>query len=258
MTPTPTGPGRSRPRKNLILSGGIGHDFAATSAVLRESLAGLGVESVIVDTMEAACVLLESADADLLTVNCLRWQMLADRFAARRASEAWTTPPRFRAAVTAHLASGHGLLALHTAVICFDDWPEWRTIVGGAWNWRRSWHPEHGPVAARVRGAHPIVRGLQTFVVDDELYCDLDLEADVDALIDSTMDGRTHPLLWARRYRGGRVVCNLLGHHVDSSAALEHATINRRSALWAMGADDCRVADVGACATAGASATAAQ
>jgi len=62
---------------------------------------------------------------DLLTINALRWEMVGEKYDAYRGTEALRLSPESRAAIDAHLARGRALLGLHTATICFSDWPQW-------------------------------------------------------------------------------------------------------------------------------------
>ncbi|HLI16246.1 MAG TPA: ThuA domain-containing protein [Acidimicrobiales bacterium] len=221
-------------RRNLLLSGGFGHDFAATSAEVAGILEQVGVVSEVVEDVEAgAAALAGEGRYDLLTVNALRWRMLDERYAAARERLAFSPSPAARDAIRAFVAGGGGLLALHSATICFDDWPEWGDILGAAWRWGRSSHP---PVASAivhvVTGSHPIVEGLSDFEIVDEIYGFLDVRPDVVALLTSAHGGAQHPLVWARRYGAGRVVYDALGHDTRSYAHPAQRAIVSRAAAW--------------------------
>jgi len=71
--------------RNLVITGGIGHDFADAAPALAGLLRDAAIESTITQDIEG----------------------------------------------------GGGLLALHTAVICFDDWAGWKALLGGQWRWGR-------------------------------------------------------------------------------------------------------------------------
>jgi type 1 glutamine amidotransferase len=148
-------------------------------------------------------------------------------------------PAEDLAAVDAFVRSGGGMLALHTAVICFDGAPVWTELCGAAWNWQASSHPPVGPVEVRVTHAgrtHPVTAGDSDFVVDDELYRDLDLVDGLVPLLEGTRAGATHPVLWAREVGAGRVVTDLLGHGPGSIAHPVHRAVLGRAAAWIAGA----------------------
>jgi type 1 glutamine amidotransferase len=222
-------------RRNLLLSGGVAHDFPATSAALATLLAEVGIASdVCEDPIEG---LGHVGDYDLVTVNMLRWRMEVERYLHLKDTWALSLPPESRAALEDHVLGGGGLLGMHGASICFDDWAEWRSLLGGAWDWECSGHPPLGSVAIHVAGGHPIVAGIADFEIEDEVYGDLSREPDVTGLLTSPRDGVDHPLLWARAVGAGRVVYDALGHHVASYDVPEHRAVVQRSALWALGDD---------------------
>jgi uncharacterized protein len=219
--------------RNLILTGGPYHPFAETSRLLADLFELDGVKSVIIDDVEHG--LAEAPGYDLLTLNMLRWRMLGERFDEDRREWAMALSARGRDAVRAHLAAGRGILALHTASICFDDWPEWRDIIGARWDWPRSSHPPPRESSIRVAtGAHPIVADATDFEVIDEIYSYLDY-SDVTPLMTCARRGEDQPLLWARSVGGGRVAYDALGHDARSITQPTHALIIRRAALWATG-----------------------
>jgi len=150
-----------------------------------------------------------------------------------------------REAIVAHVRGGGGLLGVHTASICFDDWPEWRSILGGTWVWGHSGHPPPGAVDVHViEPDHPLVQGIDDFTLSDEVYGDLALEQDVLPLLQATAVGAdcgTHPTLWERTVGRGRVVYDALGHDAASIEHPVHARILARCALWALRAPEAEV-----------------
>ncbi|GAA4841103.1 hypothetical protein GCM10023201_34040 [Actinomycetospora corticicola] len=221
----------------VVLSGGLTHDFPATTACLAEQLAAVGLDAEVHTDVDTALPALDGAD--LLVVNALRWTMVnpgvPERYRVQADAEGASPSSRARAAFDAHLAGGGGLLAMHTAPICFDDWPEWADALGARWIWGRSQHPPLGPsIDVSVAGAHGIVDGVADFALVDEVYGDLEFTASVDPLLEAAQpDGRVMPLLWAREHGGGRVAVDLLGHHPPSYEIPEHAEIVRRAIRWA-------------------------
>jgi type 1 glutamine amidotransferase len=229
-------------RHNVILTGGWAHDFAATAPVLADVLERGGFSSVVVADLEQAARELDRSDAALLTVYACQFQMLDDRYTEEnRAEWARTTTPDGRAGVERFLQRGGGVLAVHTASICFDDWPRWQDVLGGGWTWGRSWHPPPQAVPVEPVTEHPIVDGVAPFTVMDERYCDLAIDPSSRMLLRSPGDDGGQPVLWVHEAGPSRVVYDALGHDERSLAAIEHATLLRRAARWAVGEDDASV-----------------
>ena len=239
------------PARAVVLTGGPTHDFPATTACLAGLLAEQGLTADVYEDVEAGLRALPGAA--LLVVNALRWTMRGpgapQRYRALADAQGTSPDAGARAAFAAHLGAGSGVLAMHTASICFDDWPQWAAALGGAWRWGHSSHPPLGELAVKVAAPeHPLVAGLSDFTIVDERYSDLVLgdlvlggpaeqpeenteENTVAALL--VADGQ--PLLWAREHGGGRVVYDALGHHPPSYAVPEHREIVRRAIRWTAG-----------------------
>lgn len=232
------------PRRAVVLSGGVAHDFPATSSVLAAVLVEAGFTAAVTEDVEQGLTGLATArPPPLVVLNMLRWTMHGDRYADQRERWGLSLSAPARRALAEHVRAGGGLLAMHGASICFDDWPDWQDLLGGVWRWGTSTHPPlAGPVPVTVEtDAHPIVAGLGDFPIVDEVYGFLDRTDDVRGLLSSPHGGTAHPLLWARTVGAGRVVYDALGHHVASYDVPEHREIIRRAARWAAGAPDTEV-----------------
>lgn len=227
---------------NLILTGGPNHPFAVAAPALAALLAEQGIDSTISEDIESALGALDKNRPELLTVYALRWSMSGNaKYAPLRKRWAFSLSERGRLAILSHLERGGGLIALHTALICFDDWPGWKEILGGGWNWGRSAHPPYGKVKVRPDVSdHPVVRGLDAFMLDDEVYGDLELGADVRALLHARAGTAPNwqPVLWTRYAGPARVVVDALGHDAGAFSHPVHRRIVARAALWALGRSD--------------------
>lgn len=229
--------------RHLVLSGGPGHALDVTSAALVALLDEQHIRSTVVTEPSDVVAALRCAEdgtgdpVDLLTVNALRWRMDQDRYASQRADHAVTLDPGDLAVIDRFVRRGGGLLALHTAVICFDADPVWHALCGASWRWDRSSHPPLGAAEVEVTGAgrdHPITRGVEPFVIHDEVYGFLDEVPGLEPLLVGAHGGRSHPLLWARPVGAGRVVTDLLGHGPESYEHPVHRLILARAAAWAV------------------------
>ena len=221
--------------RNLILSGGVAHDFARTSSLLTDVLAFCDIQS---DTTEDLRVLADGTlqGYDMLTLNCARWTCSQPQVSeAWRRDWAYHLPDAARKGFLAFLAEGKGLLALHAATICFDDWPEFRKILGAWWVWGHSSHPPIQVHKVRVHtGAHPITKGIRDFEVRDELYTHPRITDTVCPLVEADWEGESHPILWTRKYGPARVCYNALGHGPEAFEHASNQVMLRRGALWVL------------------------
>lgn len=223
----------------LVVSGGWAHPAEQTTPAVVAALEAEGHRVTVVDDLTDATGALASGDDDLLVVNALWFSMADDRYSAEVRAE-WARPATatWRTAVEDHLTAGRPLLALHTAPICFDDWPRWGEIVGGAWNWQRSMHPPPGPFTVEVVSDHPVVDGLGSFEVHDERYSFLDVADDVEVLAVARDGDEVHEIVWVREENGARVVYSALGHDPRSYETPENRVLLRRAIRHLGGASD--------------------
>ena len=219
----------------VILSGGINHDFNKSTAALANMLSGQFKISVFDQPDDAFSELDDRCD--LFVVNTLRWRMLDDdKYIPHRQAWAYEMREDQQDHVAAFLREGGGLLALHTAAICFDTWTDWHNILGGGWKWGQTFHPEPRPIEVRVTAAdHEITKGLVNISVTDEVYHHLERKEANNVLLEttSTDDGSVQPVAWYNHYGEGRIVYSSIGHDAQSLNQQSHTTFIKQAADWA-------------------------
>ena len=223
-----------------MISGGIYHEFEASSALLAREFGKLGFETAVFDEPEAAiAALAESPRCDLLTINALRFTMRQhEKYAPLREQWAFDLSASGRAALAGYVRSGGAVLGLHTASICFDGWAEWAKILGASWTWSQSYHAPAGEVEVEcLESVDPITSGIPHFRVFDEVYRNLEISSDCRPLLHARMRGEPEyqPILWSHRYGAGRVVYDALGHGPESIGDETHLEILCRAARWLTG-----------------------
>ncbi|MBI4553950.1 MAG: ThuA domain-containing protein [Candidatus Latescibacteria bacterium] len=220
------------PIRTLILSGGVAHDYATTSPMLVDILSEAGIVAEMTDKL-ADLARPDLHEFDVLTLNCVRWPT------------EWATGPdgpyqlgeAERRTVLDFLASGNGLVALHAATINFDDWPAYREIVGGYWEWNVTGHGPYQPGWAMhiVDREHPITRDIEDFSIHDELYHTLTITRHVHTLMTTLWDGRLQPMAWTTTYGPARVHYNALGHGPDTFRCEPFRRMLQQGVRWAAG-----------------------
>jgi len=215
------------------------HAFGPVGEALADIGRDQGCRVTLVDHPEKAVESLGSPSAsdhpDLLVVHGLWWRMEGEAYDRWRPDHGYMTTEGWRNAVSGYVSAGGPLLALHAAPICFDDWPEWGDIVGGAWQWGTSSHPPLGPVSAAVLPGHPVVDGLPTeLTLDDEIYGDLAVADDVEVFLQARRhpDDDVQPIGWVHRFGRGDVVYDGLGHDARSIRDPDHRRLISQAMAW--------------------------
>lgn len=219
---------------NLILSGGIYHPFAESSAALAALFLEQGIHSTVYEDMDLGLQALAEGDFQLLTVNALRWRMHGKKYDPYRDEWAFSLSAEQQRTISEHVKQGGCLFGLHTASICFDEWQEWQQILGGQWQWGRSWHYPLGPVEVQVSRTFDALESGQRMTLNDEVYTDLACEPTLTVLLESiaTEQHPAQPLAWQHHYGKGRVFYDALGHDQASINQAEHAQLIRAAAAW--------------------------
>lgn len=216
----------------VLWAGGWAHppEDSIAAVTARLELRGFDV-AVVTDPGDAASSIDESCD--LLVVSACWFAMTDERYTAeQRAEYAVGADAAREAALDGLRRAGCPLLALHTAVICFDGWSPWREWCGGTWNWETSWHPPPADLAVVGVVGSPIE--VDTFSVTDEEYQGLDVD-DVESVATS---GGGHPLVWLHGTDHGRAAVNLLGHDARSLDHPDHQALADRLLDWLLAGGD--------------------
>lgn len=220
----------------VLLTGGWAHPADATVEPLVDLLGQAEFDTTLTEAVEALPPLLAEG-VDLLVVNACRFRMLDERYSdAQRHEWAIEATPLMRRAVLDHVGAGRPLLGLHAAAICFDDWPEWAGVLGGAWQWPGSGHGPVAPFEVTPRPDHPVTDGIEPFTVEDECYEHLAVAPDASPFLTGTVQGRTHLLGWTREEGSARVAYSALGHDRRSLDEPAHQRLLGRILSWLTGA----------------------
>jgi type 1 glutamine amidotransferase len=104
--------------------------------------------------------------------------------------------------------------------------------------WGRSRHPLYGTVAVSLDGSHELAAGLPNFELQDEAYCQLELQPQtrVFGWVEAADgDGTTglQPACWVYDCAAGRAAYLSVGHDASSLQHPVLAELTHRAARWA-------------------------
>ncbi|WP_179137329.1 ThuA domain-containing protein [Candidatus Entotheonella palauensis] len=208
----------------LVISGGR-HPYAESTPILGDFLSAAGYDLSITEDASILANATEMREYDALIFNTRR-ENLPD-FGDLTLSQAEQD------GLKQFIRSGKGFICLHIGTCIPDAWPEFHDITGGGWITGSSFHPPYGEFTVNISNpAHPGVRGISDFTINDELYMGLAFRDDNDVFITANADEGTHPwgpqrqpaympagtfpLGWTRQYGDGNVFVLLLGHDARS------------------------------------------
>ena len=226
-------------KSSLIITGGWAHDFATSVPFLVDNLREVGIDSEIAWDVDQSTSFMQQKKYALIIGYACWFQMKDSRYSPeQRAQWSRTTSDEWKDALLSQKKNGAGLLALHTAIISFEDAPTWAEWAGGSWNWGVSHHPQPGDVEISAVSSHPIVDGVKPFVIYDECYIDVARSPEAIVLTESQCVDGNQASMWIHQHDGSRSVYSALGHDQLSLTHPSHQLLLRRAAHWAVGSSD--------------------
>ncbi|OHB67187.1 MAG: hypothetical protein A2Y77_07440, partial [Planctomycetes bacterium RBG_13_62_9] len=141
---------------------------------------------------------------------------------------------------------GVGLVALHHAQCAFQEWDEYRRIIGAkypltaqqidgvAYEVGTYKHDMNVPVYIRDR-RHPITRRIKGFTIHDETYKGLWFAGDNHILLTTDHPDSDVTIGWTRSYGKARVCCIQLGHDAKAYESPEYRQLIARAIRWTAG-----------------------
>ena len=120
------------------------------------------------------------------------------------------------------LDKGVGVVALHHCIGAFQDWPEWRNIIGGKFftkegtvdgkKWAVSPWKDDVKMNVHIEAEHPITAGLKDFTVTDEAYKNQWHDPEAKLLLSTVEPLQDQQLAWAKTFHKANVCYIQLGH----------------------------------------------
>ncbi|WP_068723146.1 ThuA domain-containing protein [Paenibacillus sp. DMB5] len=140
--------------------------------------------------------------------------------------------PAHSGALLSYVAGGGGLLVVHNGISMQRN-QELGVMLGGHF----THHPAYTALGINVPAAvreHPIVQGIEDFVIEDEpYYFDMQPYFETTVLAEYLHGGAMRQAAWCHEFGLGRVVYLMPGHHLPSFSSEPFRRLISRSALWA-------------------------
>lgn len=141
------------------------------------------------------------------------------------------------------IRSGKPVVVLHHSICAFDDWPEYRNIIGGKYFHKPTTingkeypassyiHDLHFRVK-NVNPRHPVTRGVSDFDIFDETYKGYYVADDVTPLLMTDEPTSTPVIGWATKYGKSRIVVLQSGHDAPTFENPSYRKLLKQSVLW--------------------------
>lgn len=226
----------------LIITGQNGHDWRATTPVLRKLLEDTGKFEVRVTEEFRGAGPETLAPYDVVVLNYYEKKQPALRWGERAET-----------ALLDFARSGKGVVVFHFSTAAFEGWTEYEKMCGGNWRPGNGHHSARHDFTVDIKDAnHPITRGMKASFPqpNDELYANLKWQpADTYHVLATAWDdhslykgkarqpipgpGLHQPMLWTLNYGKGRVFVDALGHDPDAMKAPGFVATFVRGTEWA-------------------------
>jgi len=140
--------------------------------------------------------------------------------------------------------AGKGIVVLHHAYCSYQNWPEYKNIIGGRY-YEKPWTDSNGvthPASAykhnvkfRVKVTdkkHPVTKGITDFDILDETYANGAVNPGVHILLATDEPTSTPSLAWTNRYGKSKIVTILLGHDKEAWTNPNFVKLLGQAIMW--------------------------
>jgi type 1 glutamine amidotransferase len=144
------------------------------------------------------------------------------------------------------LDRGVGVVAMHHIMCSFQDWPEFKNIIGTKYYLKdttedgvayKAGSYEHDidmPISV-VDKQHPITEGMSDFVIHDEGYKNCWFDEDNHVLLSADHPASDKTVCWVRNYGKSKVCTIQLGHDSKAYENRNYRLLVNRAILWSAG-----------------------
>ena len=142
------------------------------------------------------------------------------------------------------LKEGKGLVVLHHGIASYQEWPEFRKIIGARYYLKKMIldgvekprsafkHDMHFKIHVADPN-HPVTRGVTDFEMHDETYKWFDVASDSHPLLTTDEPESNQTIAWTRTYEAARVVYFQSGHDHFAYENPNYQRLLKQAIRWA-------------------------
>ena len=144
------------------------------------------------------------------------------------------------------LNEGVGLVALHHSIAAFQEWPEYRKIIGARYllsdivengiSYKMSVYQHDVDIPISILNKqHPITKDMKDFTIHDETYRNCLVEPDNNLLLTTDELSNDKGICWTRKYGKSKVCYIQLGHGLGAYNNENYRTLVSNAIKWSAG-----------------------
>jgi len=208
----------------LLISGSNNHEWKETSPILESVFTDAGCFSVDVTENPDTLCYDDFSTYDAVVSNWNSWPDNDVRW-----------PLDAEDGLLKFVKNGGGLVFFHASSSVFYAWPEFKQISTGAWI-ENTKHGKPGMVHVEINESdHPITKGINGFIVFDELWENAEKNPDFKVLGTAWSEQceEKQPAIMVAEVEEGRIFHTILGHDVRAIRNAGLNTLLLRGTEWA-------------------------
>lgn len=153
-----------------------------------------------------------------------------------------TISPAQQEAYIRLLKKGASMIFLHHALVSYQDWPEFKKIVGGQYHTRpvvvkgdtlQAGYEHDVNIPVKVEDSdHPVTQGISDFEILDEVYGGVEILPQVRPLLSTTHPKSMRYLAWINHYGRSDVIYIQLGHGPSGYSNPQFRKLLQQAIAW--------------------------
>lgn len=138
------------------------------------------------------------------------------------------------------LEKGKAMIFTHHAIVSYQDWPEFKKIVGGKYHreddgsgFVSDYEHDVDVEVKIVDKKHPIVKGINDFTIHDEIYGNCEILPTVKPLLEVNNPKSMKYVAWVNPYKKSEVIYIQLGHDKQAYKNPDYRRLIEQAIGWA-------------------------